>query len=402
MPKRRFSPAWVPLYPIYLTVIFIGLLAIWELYLRRQDARYPCGPPIINQRHPVLGWVHSPGEYKASSPEYSVSYNINSLGMNDDELDVSALTQGLRIMVLGDSHSLAYCVNQGESWPQILEKKLFGTDRRKGEVFNCAVGGYNLGQYLLRMRQLEGLLKPRVIVIGFSMATDLYDFLPPRMGGFIYGGGLPRQYFDLDGDGRLVQLSYNPVQAAQENSAAAPAPQASAIQKLRLNLEELAIFRRLKGSKLAMWLGIRIKGRHLFLGSDVAFKKEPDEFDRYCWRMVAGLLAEIKKEAQSRDIKLALVNIPYLVQIDDDVWNWSYASMPSKYDRLIANNRLEGICKEAGIYYIDATPAFITQAKSGADRLFYPVDKHPTKRGQELIASSVYEGLFSQNILDRE
>ena len=87
-------------------------------------------------------------------------------------------------------------------------------DKESGVVWNAGVIGYSVGQYLERFRRLSGLLKPTLVIVGFSMATDLYDLIPPERGGFVYGGDAARVYFDLGNDGELIEKVYSPSHAA--------------------------------------------------------------------------------------------------------------------------------------------------------------------------------------------
>jgi lysophospholipase L1-like esterase len=396
--RARFNEIQVmakrPRLPQFLSYFFafifscVFFLAAAEMTCRFLESRTTAAVTIENIPDPVLGWVPLPGRYHAVSSEYDAVYEVNAWGMNDRPIRQLLRPAQTRIMALGDSHTFAFGVSREEAWPKVLEGTLFKGDQAKGEVYNCAVAGYNLGQYYLRMKQLEEVVKPDTVIIGFSMATDLYDFLPPRMGGFIYGGGMPRTYFDLDDKGNLTELKYEPANdppAHGRNSVVG-----REFWRFR-QWEDSALFRRFKNSLAAVWLGMRLQNRHLFLGSDVAFKKEPDARDRYCWEMTEKLLGAIAREAARRKIKVVLVNIPYLAQVYDDIWRFSYGSMPGKYDRWIGGKRLAAICRRQGIAFIDTTGAFVKRARSSKARLHYAIDKHPTADGQRIIADTVAE-----------
>jgi hypothetical protein len=71
------------------------------------------------------------------------------------------------------------------------------------------VAGYSVGQYFERFRGLKDKLHPSLVLVGFSMATDLYDLIPPERGGFVYGGNASRVYFDLSPGGELVEKAYS-------------------------------------------------------------------------------------------------------------------------------------------------------------------------------------------------
>ncbi len=388
MTKRSF---------LYLLIIsFLSILIFFvaaELTCRILEPGTAASHAIKNVPDPVLGWVPQPGKQHLKTSEYDVVYDINSLGMNDRPVNRPGCHPALKILVLGDSHTFATGVSQEEAWPRLLESRLFKGDCNNGVVYNCAVIGYGLGQYYLRMKQMEDVLQPDIILIGFSMATDLYDLLPPRMGGFIYGGDQARAYFDLDQEGNLYRAVYAPVK--NPPVPAGPGFRANALLP-RLRMEDFALYRRLKTSFLAAWLGMRMSDEHLFLGSDIAFKKIVGSREIYCWQLTEKLLARFAYEAGTRNRKVILVNIPYLAQVYDQVWKSSYGSMPDKYDRWIGERRLRDVCQRVQIGFIDTTPGFVKKARSGKTRLHYKLDKHPTAEGHKIIADSVAEYLEAE------
>ena len=196
---------------------------------------------LRNVPHPVLGWLPAPGQYTASSSEFHTSVSVNSINMNDRELGAADVSARNRILALGDSHTFAVGASTPQTWPKVLEHSLFA-DTQAGVVMNGGVIGYSLGQYLQRYRILRDKLKPTMVIVGFSMATDLYDLVPPHRGGFIYGGNASREYFDLDAAGQLVEKvhieSQSAVQPVEHNLA----------QRMRAYLEGFALYRASKRS----------------------------------------------------------------------------------------------------------------------------------------------------------
>ena len=176
---------------------------------------------------------------------------------------------------------------------------------------NGGVIGYSLGQYLQRYRLLRENIKPTMVIIGFSMATDLYDLVPPERGGFIYGGNASREYFDLGRDGTLVEKTHT------ENSSTARAPEHNLAQRLRAFLEGFALYRITKRSSLAMTVAVYFRpgGKSLWPGLDTALKIKRDDDDTFRWDLAERILALLASEAQSRQTKVILVNIPYLARI---------------------------------------------------------------------------------------
>lgn len=78
-----------------------------------------------------------------------------------------------RILVLGDSHTQGYEVNQYETYAVILEKALYGKGKNV-RVLNAGVSGFSTAEALVFLEQ-EGLkYQPDAVVLGF-FANDYSD-----------------------------------------------------------------------------------------------------------------------------------------------------------------------------------------------------------------------------------
>jgi lysophospholipase L1-like esterase len=391
-PKRYFYLILM-LVPIAATAI---IATTAELISRSLEPR--SSEDIKQLTHPHLGWLPSPGEYKAFNSEFSTSISVNSLSMNDREITAPDLNRDNRILALGDSHTFAVGASTNESWPKRLEERLF-PDRKAGVIWNGAVSGYSVGQYLVRFRGLKGLLRPTLVVVGFSMATDLYDLIPPERGGFVYGGDASRVYFDLGPDGEVIEKVHR---STPRDASTMPPGQRDISLRIREVLGEFSLFRRLKRSNLAMWIAVhRPGGVSLWPGLDTALKRQLSEDDEYRWLLAERILDKLVTEAREAGAQVAVVNIPYLAQVYDTTWSVSFGSRPSVYDRWIAGERLRALCQRIGAIYIDTTAEFVATARSMKRWLHWPQDAHPTPEGQDLIATVVADNLLRYQLVSR-
>jgi lysophospholipase L1-like esterase len=351
---------------------------------------------LTNVEDPQLGWLPKPGKYKIVTSEYSATYSINSLNMDDREFADADLQLANRILALGDSHTFASGVSTFESWPKQLESRLF-PNASTGIIWNAGVSGYSVGQYLERFRGLREKLHPTLILVGFSMATDLYDLIPPERGGFVYGGDLSRIYFDLDPGGELIEKRHvsNPAGSSDHSE------QNKALSlRIRGFLEQFALYRRFKRSDLAMWIAShRLGGVSLWPGLDTALKKNPTDDDKYRWLLAERILGKLANEARDVGAKVVIVNIPYLAQIYDATWAASFGTRPDVYDRWIAGQRLSEMSTRIGALYIDTTDAFVTASRQRHRWLHWPLDAHPMPEGHKLIADVVAEFLLKNGLL---
>lgn len=366
-----------------LVLFFIAGLAVAELVARAAEPAPMRNLKVADAR---LGWKPAVGERRHATREFDVPVSVNALHMNDREWTAADLRRPSRVLALGDSHTFAIGVSPQEAWPKRLEALLYGDRPSQGVVMNAGVAGYSLGQYLERYRALRQVIKPTTVVVGFSTATDLYDLIPPERGGFVYGEDAERVFFDIGKDGRLWERKHVP---------AAGAPKAVSANPRTLLQKHSALYRRLKRSRLAMTAAtyIRPGGKSLWPGSDTALKIDLDAEDAYRWRLAELIIARLAEEAKADGAQVALVQIPYIAQLYDEVWSASFGMRPTVYDRDIASRRLAELCARRGVVFIDTTPAFTQAARRRGHWLHWPIDAHPTPEGQQLIGEVVAEGL---------
>ena len=368
---------------ILISIIFAAASA--EFIARLFEPEHTKQGDFYNIPHETVGWIPKPNsEAVVETSEFVAHYAVNENAMNDDPIDRYKHSRR-RIIAIGDSHTFALGVDTSQAWPNVLENLLFAEDSAVGTVFNLAVIGYNLGQYYDWLKLNEDRLSPDTIIIGFSMATDLYDLIPPRKGGFVYGRDTDRYYYDLADDGTLYHTRSN-VAGTRKQTA-----------DIRSYLNHLALYRLAKRSKLAYWLSVRVspQGRSLWPGLDTALKKTLVGDDAYRWELAERILAALVHDVGQRVDHIILVVIPYLAQVYDEVWETSFGGFPDRYDRWIGNDRLREICKRLGIEFVDTTPEFIRRTRGNGEWLHYRYDGHPNALGHEVIASAIARHLAS-------
>ncbi|HRH96216.1 MAG TPA: SGNH/GDSL hydrolase family protein, partial [Prosthecobacter sp.] len=328
------------------------------------------------------GWKPTPGPFKMGTPEFEVTGDVNDMFMNEPPVDMAADAARTRVMVLGDSHTFATGVSREQTWPSVLEQRLNSGSPSRFAIYNAATTGYNLHQYLLRLKDQGPVLKPHYVVLGLSYATDFYDLLPPDHGGWIYGGDKTRDHFDLDANGVLQERHW------EKPATAVALGQAGGMvnttpQMLRQFLDNFATFRFLRRSKLALMLGskLRIGGQSLWPNMEVIVEKDPSKKHLYQHRLFEALLLEISKECKRQNATLVVVGIPYLPQVYDDLWNSTFGGDP-RFDRSAAIERVSALCGSHGITYVDTLAAFQSRHKELGRWLHHRQDAHPTAEGQ--------------------
>jgi lysophospholipase L1-like esterase len=123
----------------------------------------------------LLGHRYRPGARAVQrTPEFTAEYNIDAAGRRAGTS--AGGKYGFRVLVLGDSFTFGDGVAAEEVWTAVMERTL--RDRRvEILVFNAGVEGYNTRSEAHYLFELEPVLKPDVVVLGF-VANDVYTNQP--------------------------------------------------------------------------------------------------------------------------------------------------------------------------------------------------------------------------------
>ncbi len=94
---------------------------------------------------PSLAYILKPGTCTFSNVEFTTQYNINSMGVRDDE----ASLEQPEVIVLGDSYAMGWGVEQDETFSQIMEEAI------NARVLNTGISSYGTARELLLLRRLD-------------------------------------------------------------------------------------------------------------------------------------------------------------------------------------------------------------------------------------------------------
>jgi hypothetical protein len=126
--------------------------------------------------HPQLGYVH-PRSITYRLGESSVT--LNSHGHRDDEMPIAKPSGERRILVLGDSVTFGWGVDQGQDFPARLESLLREQLGGAWQVINAGVNGYNSEQEATFFLT-EGLRFHPDIVLLIYVANDVDPVIEPN------------------------------------------------------------------------------------------------------------------------------------------------------------------------------------------------------------------------------
>ncbi len=136
--------------------------SVGHLYVQGGERRVMQFLPDCGRHDPELGYTLNPGTFVYSGREFENRYEINSLGVRDDEESLRAP----EIVVLGDSFAVGWGVDREDMFSQILE-------RETGmEVLNTAVPSFGTVREMMILRKVP---RERLKFLVIQYCQDDYD-----------------------------------------------------------------------------------------------------------------------------------------------------------------------------------------------------------------------------------
>ncbi|MFT4648260.1 MAG: lysophospholipase L1-like esterase [Glaciecola sp.] len=149
----------------------------------------------VGRRDVDMGWANragASGHIAGSGLDYTV--NINSLGFRDPERTYAKPAGVKRVLVLGDSVTWGWGVDNGERFSDLLEARL----GEEVQVLNMGVPGYGTGQQFWNLEKFGWRYEPDAVVL----CLVLNDVLEAEM---IEHYGMPKPRFALGEDGEWFE-----------------------------------------------------------------------------------------------------------------------------------------------------------------------------------------------------
>jgi len=132
--------------------------------------------PAMYLESDLIGFELEPGfRGRHRKKEFDVAVSINSLHHRQAEFEV-AKGDWTRVLVLGDSFTFGWGVEEEESYSRLLEGQLDGASPRKIEVINAGfTAGTYPDAYYLYLRERGLRLDPDLVLVGLYIGNDIND-----------------------------------------------------------------------------------------------------------------------------------------------------------------------------------------------------------------------------------
>lgn len=394
---------------VNLVVVLVGIavaVVIAEGTLRLLKGRHPIATarygkiPDVTQRGTYLPWELKPGAVdRQVDPygEFDCEFRINALGLRDDEVSTEKPPGVKRILMLGDSMTVGWGVEQADCFAGRLDDLL---NRGRGaiepsgpryEVVNCGWASWYTtdGAYVFLKHRIEEL-DPDLVILDFFLndpaelrpddwrprAADLPDSIaaPPDAEREAGAGTIPRRIRDY-----LAQRSY--------------------VLNLLRQIWKGSVQRRALGEDVFTLEAAR-RAEYPACAVLLFAETYPPDFELR-FRLTERLLVGMRDLLTERGAGFAVAIMPADFQIVPEKRE-RYGILPvifhdRPYVEAKAQAGVTALCQRNGIPVVDLLPALREQCTADC---FFSYDPHLTPEGHAVVAEAMAEYLRASGLID--
>jgi hypothetical protein len=352
-------------------------------------------PPLLCNDAKV-GMIYCPdfaGPVYISESDREVLLRFNHHGMRGPDVPYEKHPGVRRIAVVGDSMIAAVATDEDKTLVSRLADRLNASPSdTRFEVLNFGISASSTGQELVLYRELVRKFQPDIVICAFCVANDFGDNcqrLTSNRG---------RIYFDVNGDGELVQIPLVPGRA-QLNSWLNRYSRFYVWQK---DATQRAInVARGQALSLAARAGHDISS--VESGGIGIFCTTPSENLAHAWKITEKLVQTMAQEVRADGADFLLAVIPFGAQIYDDTWpEIVTAAAGEPMEQRFPDQRLAVIAQAADFPLILMTDQFRAAAPHHSqafddELLHYGALGHLNDRGNDQAAEIIYEALMQRD-----
>lgn len=157
-----------------ITALLIAEVFLSVFFPQRTVQQYLTDRPAMFRADDTLFMTLKPGfNGYLREAEFRIGVSVNSLGYRQPEFDAHKGSQ-LRILVIGDSFTFGYGVEEPEGYVRVLERELNArVPERDIEAINTGVPAWWTDAYYLFLKTRGVALEPDVVLLGLFMGNDI-------------------------------------------------------------------------------------------------------------------------------------------------------------------------------------------------------------------------------------
>lgn len=338
--------------------------------------------------------------------EFDYQFHTNSLGLRGKEIDKHNKNNNFRVLMVGDSMTFGWGVEDNETIPSYLEQianEEFNTRNinNKIEVINAGMAsGFSPDTYYLYLKNKGLDLKPNLVIVNFFIRNDIYDLFETNWvekDNLGYPTLISSKYRALkDGYFSYIEKDWK-MQIPILNNSHLGMLTLTVLDTKAPNITNLIKSRLTKPSSN------QIKKSDSEIESCLYDAKCPQEFEEKL-EQLSFIMKGIKQVTEDEKTELLVVLIPDPYQLER-VKNIvkakdKYAFFDEKYDvkqsatEVLNITRPQSLIKQIlekeNINYLDVLGDVVIK---NSDELFFKGDGHYRKEGNGKIAKSLFNYL---------
>lgn len=352
---------------------------------------------------PIVKFRGAPGsECSSRTPEWNVTNKHNSFGLRSPEISLDKKEGAYRILYLGDSFVQGYGVEEGKSFPRLVEKELNKKYQGKPniEVINAGVPNYSPLLEYLYLKNYGLKFDPDLVILEFDL-TDFSNDLAYALEA-TYENGVP------------VAVPATP--SASNVDGSTPSAQEKSKETKVMSDSKLLPFvsSDLKkffhdNSVLYKWVSTQLK---IMLGQPLAdpeaeglqnfytIVKDDTSHDSDLWKRPKQNLKLINDLLKSNEVPFVVSAHPHAILVDGKEWSNGRLLHGLERGRVYSDRyftEMASFLSGEQIPFINLLPYL---RESDMRNLYFPFDGHFNERGHKVAADGIINELNKQNIVD--
>jgi len=341
--------------------------------------------PFIYEQGKYISWKLKPNTSgRIITGEFNALYEINSFGHRDKERNKKKKNNLTRILVLGDSFTVGFSVQQNETYSAVLEQ-LLTSQNKSVEVWNAGVIAYSPDTEYLVLKNTINEIKPDIVIVSFYSGNDVVDI---GMNEWIVG--------DNNDNIVLPVKIISEVYTVENNQLILKKPDDD---KYRQSMTQQYInILLLRFSHLYILLKKSIYGvGTLDLEPIQMMHVQQSEEIQENWQKTKNLLKEMYIISEQNNASFSIVLIPSRMQVYDKEWNYVERRFgKNKLNRQLPQETLNEWCNKQKIQCIDLLPKLTSAYKETDEQLYYNLqDMHFTAYGNKITAEIIADEILT-------
>lgn len=320
----------------------------------------------------------------SSRQEFSTAIYTNSDGFRDRERGRKE-PNAVRILSIGDSFTWGgYGVEVNDTFSAVLEQQLNQSSTRRHEVLNMGVPGWGTDNELTFFQTYGAKYQADVVMLAFCIANDFLDNLETNERTVVNGDLVRTKSVGVRVSALKTLhgflMSHSMLARWVEQRASNVALLQSLLRTTAMRKGELLVS---EASSMKALFGESSDENH---GAPLQTRTEQ-------------LLVEFKQACDRHGVQFCILAIPATFQVDQEIIDHvvdEYGIDPSRLDQ--PQRFLSRICEENAITLIDPLEEFRLAHRHTP--LYWRLNPHFNRAGNQLAAESAYRGMVASQFLD--